>query len=111
MARAATNLLALALLAALLFMLWAVLTPNGHVLEKHPEAAYLFDYGGDDLMCKYRSLEKRRQLLLEFDPSDPCAPERYGGVFLTIGGATITAFIAARAWWKHVIRRDGFSRE
>lgn len=112
----ATRMVSVSVLVAMLFAAWAMLSsvawePNGHIQERHPEAAWVFDaFKPEDASACYTAPEAdRRMLIFELPGQNPCDPNRpVAVVFLTATGVVVTGLFMAFRRAMKVVRRDGY---
>lgn len=81
--------------------------PNAHAVEKHIEAQDIYArYQSGQYSCLrvYRQVQLNRMLwLFTYSGEEP-----WGGMFTTVSGAPVTAFVALPEYWIKVICRDGY---
>lgn len=81
--------------------------PNAHAVESHLEASDIYArYQSKQYACQrvYRQVQLNRILWLFTYPDSSL----WGGMFTTVSGAPVTAFVARPEYWVDVICRDGY---
>lgn len=113
---AGTRTISVCVLLAVCFALWAMLSsaawePNGHVVERHPEATWLFEtfQPEDARSCYVAEDQDRRVFIFDLPGQDPCNPNRLVGIiFTTLALVVVTGFITTARKAAKILHRDNY---